>query len=626
MPDPHMLRGDSALTLLQVDALFASVPVGFVWIDRDLRFLRINDWLAKTHGCSVTAHLGRSVSEIVPAMEPFLREVTARIAETGEPVLDEVFAGETAQDSGQSRVWSHHWYPVRNELSEIVGFSAMVTDITERSMTDAALQLKNDRFEVAVKASKAVLWQQDLDMRFTWLHNPAPGIDGSNAVGKLDSDLLERAEDAEFIDHLKREVVRSGVGVHTEFYPQIQGVVHCFEVLMEPLRDAAGKITGLTGAAIDVTERKREEAERHESDQFYRALAEASLEIPYRMSADWSEMVLLDGPQIVASSNEALSGWAWLMQNVPADEHDRIRQAIQDAIHSKSLFEMEHRVVRPDGSTGWVRSRAVPLLDQNNVVTAWFGAASDITERKEAEHSLMEATIAAQKANKAKSDFLSNMSHELRTPLNSILGFAQLMECGTPEPSPVQKKYLEHIVKGGWYLLHLIDELLDLAQIDTGKLTLEMEPFSLAEVMIECQAMLEPQANERSIKMSFHLANLTRNVIGDRMRVKQVALNVLSNAIKYNRPGGAVDVEIVMTTPGTVRVCVTDTGEGLAPEQLAQLFQSFNRLGREAGPVQGTGIGLVMSKRLIEQMEGRIGADSTIGVGSEFWFELRLSA
>jgi PAS domain S-box-containing protein len=238
---------------------------------------------------------------------------------------------------------------------------------------------------------------------------------------------------------------------------------------------------------------------------------------------------------------------------------------------------------------------------------------------------LEKARLVAEKANVAKSDFLSSMSHELRTPLNAILGFTQLMESGSPPPTPSQKKNLDQILKAGWYLLELINEILDLALIESGKVTLSPEPVSLIEVMLECRTMIEPQAQKRGIRMTFPRFEVPYFVSGDRIRVKQVLINLLFNAIKYNRPEGAVTVEYTVSAPDSIRISVRDTGAGLAPEQLAQLFQPFNRLGKETGAEEGTGIGLMVTKRLVELMGGTIGADSAVGVGSVFWFELSLS-
>jgi len=246
----------------------------------------------------------------------------------------------------------------------------------------------------------------------------------------------------------------------------------------------------------------------------------------------------------------------------------------------------------------------------------------DISVRKRVDAELKDALTAAEKANRAKSDFLSSMSHELRTPLHAILGYAQLVDAGTPAPTPAQKSSLDEIIRAGWYLLELINEILDLALIESGRLRLSKEPVSLMEVMLECQAMIEPQAQKRGIQMTFPQFYIPCLVHADRTRLKQILINLLSNAIKYNREQRTVEVKYAESTPGRIRVSIKDTGAGLPPEKLAQLFQPFNRLGQEVGGQEGTGIGVVVAKRLIELMGGVIGVESTVGVGSVFWFEL----
>jgi CheY-like chemotaxis protein len=214
------------------------------------------------------------------------------------------------------------------------------------------------------------------------------------------------------------------------------------------------------------------------------------------------------------------------------------------------------------------------------------------------------------------------MSHELRSPLNALLGFAQLMESDSPSPTPAQKESIAQILQAGWHLLKLIDEILDLAKVESGQVPLSREPVSLSEVMLECRGMIEPEAQKRGISMTFPLFDIPYFVHADRTRVKQVLINLLSNAVKYNREHGTIEVKCTENTPGRIRVSVGDAGVGLNPEQLAQLFQAFNRLGQEAGGEEGTGIGLVVAKRLVELMGGLIGVESTVGVGSMFWFEL----
>lgn len=265
------------------------------------------------------------------------------------------------------------------------------------------------------------------------------------------------------------------------------------------------------------------------------------------------------------------------------------------------------------------------LRDDYGELIGYLLIGADNSVRKRVELELKRAKALAERANQAKSDFLSSMSHELRTPLSAILGFAQLIESGSPPPTVSQKRSVDQILKAGWYLLELINEVLDLALIESGKLSLSLEPISLTEVMQECRAMIEPQAKKRGIDITFPRFETPYFVKADRTRMKQVLINLLSNAIKYNRVDGTVVVEWIAGTPGRIRVCVSDTGNGLTTEQLAQLFQPFNRLGQEANVEEGTGIGLVVCKRLIEWMGGVIGVESTVGKGSMFWIEMDLT-
>ena len=233
------------------------------------------------------------------------------------------------------------------------------------------------------------------------------------------------------------------------------------------------------------------------------------------------------------------------------------------------------------------------------------------------------AKSAAEKANLAKSDFLSGMSHELRSPLNAILGFAQLMDTASPAPSDIQKESITQILQAGWHLLKLINEILDLSVVESGKVSLSLEPVALSEVLSECQSMMEAQAQQRGITMSFQHFETPIFVWADQTRLKQIVINLLSNAIKYNQAKGQVHVDCSDVSPDRIRISFKDTGAGLSPEKMAQLFQPFNRLGQEAGIVAGTGIGLVVTKQLVELMGSVMGVDSTVGEGSVFWVELQ---
>ncbi len=265
-----------------------------------------------------------------------------------------------------------------------------------------------------------------------------------------------------------------------------------------------------------------------------------------------------------------------------------------------------------------------PLRGDAGVTIGYLLISTNNSVRERVEAELTSAKIAAEKASLAKSDFIVQMSHELRTPLQVILGFAQLMESAMPPLPLAQKENLTQISLAGRYLLDLSNGVLDLALIESGKAALSLEPASLTEVLRRCFSLIEPQAKKRRIAITFPTFETPLFVKTDETRLKQVLMNLLVNAVSYNKPGGSVKVICTpgLTAPDSIRISVVDSGHGMTPEKLLQLFQPFNRLGQEAGNERGLGIGLVVSKQLVELMGGMIDVESVVGEGSEFWVEL----
>jgi PAS domain S-box-containing protein len=405
-------------------------------------------------------------------------------------------------------------------------------------------------------------------------------------------------------------------------------------VSVTALRDAQDAIIGYLLIGTDNTARKQVEAEQKRLDQrlrdqqFYtRSLIESNIDAI--MTTDPSGIITDVNKQMEAltgCTRDELIGAPF--KNYFTDP-ERAEAAIKLVLSEKKVTNYELTARARDGKETVVSYNATTFYDRDRRLQGVFAAARDVTERKRLDQVLQEKNVelesaksAAEKANLAKSDFLSSMSHELRSPLNAILGFAQLMESDSPPATPSQKESIAQILQAGWHLLTLINEILDLAKVESRQVPLSREPVSLAEIMLECQGMIEPQAQQRGIKLAFPQFDIPYFVLADRTRLKQVLINLLSNAIKYNLKQGTVGVKCTESTPERIRVSIRDTGAGLNPEQLAQLFQPFNRLGQEAGGEEGTGIGLVVAKRLVELMGGLIGVESTVGVGSVFWFEL----
>jgi PAS domain S-box-containing protein len=399
-------------------------------------------------------------------------------------------------------------------------------------------------------------------------------------------------------------------------------------VSVTALRDAHGGIIGYLLIGTDNTARKQVEEQLRWTEESFRLMVESV--------TDYAIVMLNPEGRVVSWNSGAQRIKGYTAEEIVGEHFARfypnadVVRGVPDrelkVVAAKGRFEDEGWRVRKDGTTFWANVVMTAIRDQAGNLRGFAKLTRDLTERRKVEAELTDAKSAAEKANLAKSDFLSSMSHELRTPLNAILGFAQLMETDSTLPTPTQKESIDQILQAGWYLMELINEILDLAMIESGRLSWALESVSLTEVILECQTMIEPQAQKRGIRLTFPKVDSPCFIKADRTRVKQVLINLLSNAIKYNEVGGAVVVECSVSGPHRMRVSVNDTGAGLSPENLAQLFQPFNRLGQEGSGEEGTGIGLVVTKRLVELMGGSIGVTSTVGKGSVFWVELVMAA
>jgi PAS domain S-box-containing protein len=280
----------------------------------------------------------------------------------------------------------------------------------------------------------------------------------------------------------------------------------------------------------------------------------------------------------------------------------------------------EFRIRHGDGSYRWVAAITVPEVDEEGATTGVFVYMTDISERREAETDLRVAQQAAETANRSKSEFLSRMSHELRTPLNAVLGFGQLLEMQAQTEE--QSDAVDQILKGGRHLLDLINEVLDIARIEAGRLPLSPEAVLVLDVVQESIDLVRPLASERLIAPVIDDSGMSAFVFADRQRVKQVLLNLLSNAVKYNRFGGSVVVSCQEVGGTDLRISVTDTGPGIRPDHLDRLFVPFDRLDAGRTDVEGTGIGLALSRSLAEAMGGSLVVESMVGRGSAFSIDL----
>lgn len=376
---------------------------------------------------------------------------------------------------------------------------------------------------------------------------------------------------------------------------------------------------------IDITERKRIEDSLWQSEDKFRSLFElAPVGIALNDYATGQFLEINDA--LLASTGYshdqflALDYWDITPQDYASQEQGQLQA--MDRTGRYGPYEKEY--IRKDGNRYPVLLNGIKRIDPRGRAVIW-SIVQDISERKRAEMALEQAKSEAESANRAKSEFLTSMSHELRTPLNAIIGFAQLLEMGELMPLHNEQKIaVGHIMNSGRQLLQLINEALDLARIESGKLDLNIEAVALPPLIGEAVLLSLPAATTRHITIKQSCPG-EMHVRADLSRMRQVLLNLLSNAIKYNREGGNVILSCALVG-GTVRITVADTGIGIPDEYRSEIFQPFQRLGAQNTVVEGTGIGLVVCKRLVEAMDGKIGYDSIIGVGSHFWVELPLAA
>jgi PAS domain S-box-containing protein len=335
---------------------------------------------------------------------------------------------------------------------------------------------------------------------------------------------------------------------------------------------------------------------------------------------DWTMVFVSDGCRVVTGYDQSD-----LEQNrvvsygnlVHPDDRDALWARCQASLDARVPCHNEYRIIDKTGQTRWVWERAAGIYDTEGKLEAIEGFIQDITARRNAEEA--ERTSAqsmldkrnAEAASRAKTEFLNRMSHELRTPLNGILGFSQLLQLDENEPlSAAQRDGIQLIQDAGTHLLQLINEMLDLSRIEAGRVELTLAPIRVADAVRECIALVQPMANARNVRIADETGSPPLAVLADALRIKQVLVNLASNAIKYNRPGGSVRIFCTELSGGRVEIGVEDDGIGLTPQQLENLFQPFNRLGLDQAHSEGTGLGMVITKGLVEVMGGEISVRS----------------
>ena len=501
-------------------------------------------------------------------------------------------------------------------------------DITVSKVAEQALVATNRRLSEAQQFAHIGNWSADMvsgelywsdEIYRIFGHQPgdfAPSVQAFQAaVHPDDVTLVEQSEKT------AQQTGRHDV-VHRIVRPD--GSVRYVHELAQAEFDAGGKMVRLSGTVQDITEMK---------------LAELALVATTTRLNDAQRMALIGNWSLDLQSGELLwsdeifhmfeidhskfgATYEAFLNAIHPDDRAAVNEAYSNSLVTREPYEITHRLRMSDGRIKWVVEKCMSDFDAAGMPLRSRGMVQDISRLKQAELELIAARDVAERASKAKSDFLSSMSHELRTPMNAILGFAQVLDYDEGI-SDEQRVCVKEILGAGFHLIELINEVLDLSQIESGNLKLSMESVDLCMVIKESINLVDVLADKRNIQISHAgLAGVT--VHADRIRLKQALLNLLSNAIKYNREGGSVRADVHKHGDNRLQIRVRDTGMGIPAAKLQEVFQAFNRLGAENSNIMGAGIGLTITRRIIEMMGGAVEVESEVGVGSVFWIDLPL--
>ncbi len=509
------------------------------------------------------------------------------------------------------------------EIGEVAAqFNAML-DAQVRS--EAALAASEQRMNLALRGANDGWWDWDL-LTQQQFHSPRWWEMLGYQTDELPSDSklwrkLFHPDDIERVDRDFANLLEHGPDSYEIEFRLRHKDGHYIPIMSRGiiLRDAEGRAVRVSGTNADLSERKQAEHRIHSLNQRLALALQGAgygvweFDLHDRRLAWDAQMYSIYG-HTTASFDGSVESWAACLH---PEDRDEVRQRFGDLLAGRVIDSLEFRIIRAnDGNVRFIEANGYMQRDSEGHAQRLVGMNRDITERRQAE-SLHTAKEVAEVASRAKSEFLSRMSHELRTPLNSILGFTQLLEYDPAiSGAEATRKKIGHISSAGQHLLQMVNEILDLSRIEAGALALSMEPVDAARLVSDCIVLTTPQANERGIRFEFS-SDAESWIRADRTRLRQVVVNMLSNAIKYNRPEGLIAIRI-KGGGDQVSISIRDTGSGLSAAQVKSLFQPFNRLGAEVTGTEGSGIGLVIVKQLVEAMGGTIQVDSQPGQGSTF--------
>lgn len=516
--------------------------------------------------------------------------------------------------------------PFLDDLGKPYQYVSLRTDITERKHAEAEAEEHKERLRRGQLFANIGTWDLNIATgEIYWTERVAPlfGYAQGETAATRDKflDAIHPDDRQKVIDAINATIFNDARFDIEHRVVWSDGRVRWLLERGAVIRDAQGKAVQMLGVVQDIDDRKRAEIVLEEREKQLRETQQMALLGHWHADLTtgeltWSDEIYRIFGQDPATFKPSIKAFH---AAVHPDDLESVYASERIAAET-GLHDVVHRILRPNGEVRYVHEIARLEHDDQKHVLRLIGAVQDITQLKRTEQALITAKDEAERANRAKSDFLSNMSHELRTPMNAILGFSQLLELDDGL-SEVQRGSVQEIYKAGSHLLELINEVLDLAKVESGHIVISLEPVQISPLVRECMALLGPLAKRQDVVMTYQ-GDDDEVVRADYTRLKQALINLMSNAIKYNRKGGRATVTVAPNGDGMIGIQVVDTGMGIPVARQAELFQAFHRLGAEGGDIEGTGIGLALTRRIIEAMGGQVAMESEEGVGSTFWISL----